>query len=157
MTSELFNSKELDQSHRPPLALGLKKKVLIIDDHPESVSLLRFSLGRWGFKTKVVCDGYEAIIEMVMHNYDLIVIDWIMPEISGLQTLIQANKSVSLDPKRDPKFPLKRQIPVVVYSSYQPDLKSIENLDHFRVIGHWNKAQKFRSILGHVYDTIMSI
>ena len=116
---------------------------------PESVSLLRFSLGRWGFKTKVVCDGYEAIVEMVMHTYDLVVIDWIMPEMGGMQTLIQANKSVQLKSKEP--------IPVVIYSAHNPDIKSIENLDHFKIIGHWSKAQKFRSILSHVYDTIQLI
>lgn len=157
MTSELFDHKNLTENALPPLALGQKKKVLIIDDHPESVGLLRFALDRWGLKTKVVCDGYDAIIEMVMHTYDLVIIDWVMPEMSGHQTLVQANKSVSLDPKSDPKSPMKRQIPVVVYSSYQPDLKSLESLDHFKVIGHWNKAQQFRSILSHVYDTIKTI
>ena len=145
-------------SHQtPPLAIGKKKKVLIIDDHPESVGLLRFSLDRWGFKTKVVCDGYDAIVEMIMHTYDLIIIDWVMPEMGGMQTLIQANKSVSLDPKADPKAPLRRQIPVVIYSAHNPDMSAIQNLDHFKIIGHWSKAQKFRSILSHVYDTILLI
>ena len=148
MTSEFDSTEEI--SHPlPPLALGKKKRVLIIDDHPESVSLLRFSLGRWGFKTKVVCDGYEAIVEMVMHTYDLVVIDWIMPEMGGMQTLIQANKSVQLKSKEP--------IPVVIYSAHNPDIKAIENLDHFKIIGHWSKAQKFRSILSHVYDTIQLI
>ncbi len=138
---------------RPPISLGKKKRVLIIDDHPESVSLLRFSLGRWGFKTKVVCDGYDAIVEMVMHKYDLIVIDWVMPEMGGLQTLIHANRSVSLDPKSS----VNKQIPVVVYSAHSPDLRALEELDHFKIIGHWSKAEKFRSILSHVYDTIQLI
>ena len=137
----------------PPIKLGKKRKVLIINDHPESVSLLRFSLGRWGFKTKVVCDGYDAIVEMVMHKYDLVVIDWVMPEMGGLQTLVQADKSISLDPKSS----AKKQILVAVYSAHHPNLKALEELDYFKIIGHWNKAEKFRSILGHVYDTIQLI
>ena len=148
MTAD-FDSTEHVSNPLPPLALGKKKRVLIIDDHPESVSLLRFSLGRWGFKTKVVCDGYDAIVEMVMHTYDLVIIDWIMPEMGGMQTLIQANKSAQIKSKNP--------IPVVIYSAHNPDFKAIENLDHFKIIGHWSKAQKFRSILSHVYDTIQLI
>ncbi len=134
----------------PPVSLGKKKKILLIDDHPESVSLLRFSLGRWGFKTKVVCDGYDAIIELIMHRYDLIVIDWIMPEMGGMQTLVHANKSASLDPKANSK----KQIPVVIYSAHHPNINTLEKLDHFKIIGHWSKTEKFRSILSNVYDTI---
>jgi CheY-like chemotaxis protein len=136
---------------------GQNKKILLIDDHPESVSLLRRALSRWGYTTKVVCDGYEAINELMQNNYDLVVLDWIMPELGGMQTLIHADKYVALDPVLSETWPFREPIPVVIYSAYKPDLRSIGHLDYFKVLDSWNKASQFRTILSNIYDTLQTI
>jgi CheY-like chemotaxis protein len=107
------------------IQFGHNKKILLIDDHPESVSLLRRALSRWGYTTKVVCDGYEAINELMQTNYDLVVLDWIMPELGGMQTLLHADKYVALDPVLSETWPFREPIPVVIYSAYKPDVKAI--------------------------------
>jgi len=155
--STAFAGQKATRDEEYDLQFGRNKKILLIDDHPESVSLLRRALGRWGYTTKVVCDGYEAINELVLNHYDLIVLDWIMPGLGGMQTLMQADKYVALDPIVNESWPFRTRIPVVIYSAYRPNLSSIGSLEYFRVIDSWNKSQKFRTILSNIYDTLQTI
>lgn len=148
---------EVQRKDHFSIQFGHNKKILLIDDHPESISLLRRALTRWGYTTKVVCDGYEAINELMLTNYDLVILDWIMPELGGMQTLIHADKYVALDPILSETWPFREPIPVVIYSAYKPDLKSIGHLDYFRVVDSWNKASQFRTILSNIYDTLQTI
>src|SRR5580700_10967779 len=60
--------------------------VLVVDDTPETLSLLTDSLDQAGFTVLIATDG-EAALELVDHiTPDLVLMDALMPGISGFET-----------------------------------------------------------------------
>ena len=61
------------------------KHLLLVDDDEYNLQLTRMMLDEWGFHYDQVRNGLDAM-EMVLHNnYDLVLTDIHMPEVSGLQ------------------------------------------------------------------------
>ena len=58
--------------------------VLIVDDEPAQLELLRYNINKAGFETLLARDGREAIEMAEEHAPDIIVLDWMMPEASGI-------------------------------------------------------------------------
>lgn len=59
------------------------KKILIIDDSPDSVFLLQDRLEREGFETAKAYNGEMGIQKAINEKPDLILLDVMMPDISG--------------------------------------------------------------------------
>lgn len=60
-------------------------KILIIDDEPQIVASVEDILSSIGFETITCTDGKTGFSIAVEKNPDLIILDWMMPEYSGLQ------------------------------------------------------------------------
>lgn len=66
---------------------GRKKKVLVVDDEHDFLSLMDFFLTLEGFDVETVCDGVAAIESVERGLPDLILLDVIMPRMDGYQAL----------------------------------------------------------------------
>jgi len=65
-----------------------KKKVLIIDDDPSLQRLLHARLERHeNVKIIKAMDGKSGLIQASLHNPDLIILDWMLPDIQGIEVL----------------------------------------------------------------------
>ncbi len=62
-------------------------KILIVDDEPAIVEVLRFCLVRRGYAVRTACDGYAALRAVRSERPDLILLDLHMPGMSGLEVL----------------------------------------------------------------------
>jgi two-component system cell cycle response regulator len=69
--------------------------VLIVDDNPQNVELLQAFLESMPLKLVTAVDGIDALAKVADHNPDLILLDVMMPRMSGFQ-VCQKLKS---DPK----------------------------------------------------------
>ena len=69
--------------------------VLIVDDNPQNVELLQAFLESLPVKIVTASDGIEALKRVEEHNPDLILLDVMMPQLSGFQVC----KRVKTDPK----------------------------------------------------------
>lgn len=58
-------------------------KLLIADDDDEIRELLEFDLSHSGYETDIAKDGEEALQKALLNNYDLILIDVMMPKMNG--------------------------------------------------------------------------
>jgi two-component system chemotaxis response regulator CheY len=68
--------------------MDLNIKVLIVDDFATMRRILRNVLKQIGFKNMIEADdGKTALKELKKGNFDLILCDWNMPEMSGLELL----------------------------------------------------------------------
>jgi len=59
-------------------------KILLVDDEPAQLELLRYNLEKAGFETIRADNGRAAILLSEEHELDLVVLDWMMPEASGI-------------------------------------------------------------------------
>ena len=59
-------------------------KILLVDDEPAQLELLRYNLEKAGFETIQAENGRDAILLTEEHEPDLVVLDWMMPETSGI-------------------------------------------------------------------------
>jgi DNA-binding response OmpR family regulator len=65
----------------------LPHSVLIVDDQPQIVFLLEFTLGAEGFRTFTAHDGFEAMDQVRRHRPSLMVLDVMMPRMDGWSVL----------------------------------------------------------------------
>jgi CheY-like chemotaxis protein len=69
--------------------------VLIVDDNPQNVELLQAFLESLPVKLVTAADGVEALAKVAEHKPDLILLDIMMPRMSGFQVC----KRIKADPK----------------------------------------------------------
>ena len=58
-------------------------KILIVDDDPDMVELLRFALTEAGYSACTATTGTEALAEAQRSSPDLVVLDLLLPEMNG--------------------------------------------------------------------------
>lgn len=63
------------------------EKILIIDDEFYIGKLLKTYLEKNSFKVDINCSGRSGLIEALNKNYDLIILDFMLPEMDGYQIL----------------------------------------------------------------------
>src|SRR6476469_3408116 len=59
--------------------------VLIVDDNPQNIELLQAFLESLPVKIVTAIDGVDALEKVAQHNPDLILLDVMMPRMSGFQ------------------------------------------------------------------------
>lgn len=69
--------------------------ILLVDDDVELTELLAELLALEGFVTHVVPNGQEALNELELQSYDLILLDVMMPVLNGIETLKQVRQRYS--------------------------------------------------------------
>ncbi len=62
-------------------------RILIVDDVEDNRAILARQLKRAGYETSVCVDGMSALASVSSHPPDLVLLDWMMPGLSGLETL----------------------------------------------------------------------
>ncbi|MBF0100280.1 MAG: response regulator [Desulfobacterales bacterium] len=65
----------------------MKKRILIIDDEEQIRKMLSLMLTNEGYDVEVASNGNEGILCYQKHPADLIMIDIIMPEKEGIETI----------------------------------------------------------------------
>lgn len=87
-----------------------RQRVLIADDDPSIRRMLAVSLGRQGYRTADACDGSEALEAMRAGQTDLVLLDLMMPRVTGWEVLAQRAAAPEL-----------RKIPVIVITAARGD------------------------------------
>lgn len=64
---------------------NLKPLVLIVEDEPPQAELLRYNLEKDGFRTALAGDGEEALLLAEEESPDLVILDWMLPLLSGIE------------------------------------------------------------------------
>lgn len=83
-----------------------KKKILVVDDEKEIVKLITFNLVIAGYDVLSAKDGMEALEISEQENFDLIILDIMLPRIDGWQVC-----------RRLRKIPQTKNIPIIMLSA----------------------------------------
>ncbi len=84
------------------------KKVLLVEDEPDITYVVEFILSTAGFEIRKVNDSTMAISEMLADGYGLVVLDLMMPGMSGFEVLTALRQEEKL-----------KELPVLILSSRQ--------------------------------------
>ncbi len=71
---------------RPTGYTGNRRSLLLVDDNPDHLSLLRCALGELGFDIAHASDGHTALAMAECGRFDAVILDVSMPGISGWET-----------------------------------------------------------------------
>lgn len=96
----------------------MKKQILLVEDRPDIAELIAFHLAKEGYEVVQAYDGEEAVKKLSETSIDLIVLDLMLPKISGLEIL----KKI----KQDPHL---KKIPVIIESARGDDADIIMGLE----------------------------
>jgi two-component system phosphate regulon response regulator PhoB len=95
-----------------------QKKILVIEDERPIREMMVFNLGRAGYQVRPAADGREARAAIADGRPDLVLMDWMLPDISGLELTRQL--------KRDPET---REIPIIMVTARAEEDDRVTGLD----------------------------
>lgn len=76
--------------------MGIVKKILIIEDDHHVCSVLRKGLEEEGFSIDICMEGNEGIFAFFRQRYDLVILDIMLPTISGLEVCSKIREKSSV-------------------------------------------------------------
>lgn len=72
---------------------GKQISVLLVDDESAIREMIRFALGKAGMEVRCAADAREALVKLADKKPDLLLLDWMMPGISGLELTRRLRKN----------------------------------------------------------------
>jgi len=96
----------------------MKPRVLIVEDEAPLVTMLRYNLEREGFAVDEANDGEEALLRIAEHRPDAVLLDWMLPLVSGLEVC-----------RRIRRVPATRSLPVIMLTARVEESDRIRGLD----------------------------
>jgi len=84
----------------------MKAKIFIVEDEPSIVQLVKYNLEKENFKVLVSNNGEEGLQEIKKTEPDLILLDWMLPDLSGIDICKALRK--------DTKF---KNIPIIMLTA----------------------------------------
>ena len=76
------------------------KRILVVDDDELTLKLLRKVLEAWDARVEVAQNGKEALAKLATENFDLMVCDLRMPEMTGQELFRHVQENGYLPPER---------------------------------------------------------
>lgn len=71
----------------------MKPQVLIIEDERALVTMLRYNLEKAGFEVAEAFDGEEALLRVAERKPDVVLLDWMLPLVSGIEICRRLRRS----------------------------------------------------------------
>lgn len=94
----------------------MSKKVLVVDDEKLIVKGIKFSLEQDDMKVSCAYDGEEALNMALQDNYDMILLDVMLPKMDGF-TVLQKVREVS-------------KVPIIMLTAKSEDIDKILGLEY---------------------------
>lgn len=92
--------------------------ILVIDDEPDILELIRYNLDKHGYQVTCVPSGEEALSNLRLHHPDLVVLDLMLPDVDGLD--------VCKTMKRDEHM---AQIPIIMLTARGEEVDVVTGLE----------------------------
>ena len=80
--------------------------ILVVEDEAPLVTLLRYNLEKEGFAVTEAHDGEEALMHLREASPDAVLLDWMLPRVSGLEVCRQIRR-----------VPAWRDLPVIILTA----------------------------------------
>jgi two-component system phosphate regulon response regulator PhoB len=92
--------------------------VLIVEDEPAQREVLSYNLSAEGYRVSTAADGEQGLLAVEENAPDMIVLDWMLPHISGIEICRQ------LKSRSD-----TRNIPIIMLSARSEEVDKVRGLE----------------------------
>ncbi len=96
----------------------MKPHLLIVEDEAALVELLRYNFEKEGFRVSVATDGEAALVAVAEAKPDLVILDWMLPHVSGLEVCRQVRRKADT-----------RDLPVILLTARGEESDRIRGLE----------------------------
>jgi two-component system phosphate regulon response regulator PhoB len=96
----------------------LKPTILVVEDEAPLATMLRYNLEKQGFRVEEATDGQEAITRVAENRPDLILLDWMLPVMSGIEVCRQIRRRPAL-----------RDVPIIMVTARTEDSDAVRALN----------------------------
>ncbi|ACG76921.1 phosphate regulon response regulator PhoB [Phenylobacterium zucineum HLK1] len=93
-------------------------RILIVEDEDSLATLLQYNLEKEGYEVAAAGDGEEALLQVQERLPDLIVLDWMLPKVSGIEVC-----------RRLRQRPESRNVPIIMLTARGEETDRIRGLD----------------------------
>jgi CheY-like chemotaxis protein len=69
----------------PPTSFSTSRRVLVVEDNPDTRETLRFVLGVWGHQVEVACDGEQGLAKALAWQPEVTILDIGLPLLDGYE------------------------------------------------------------------------
>ena len=95
-----------------------KPTVLVVEDEAALATMLRYNLEKQGFKVDEAVDGQEALTRIAEAQPDIVLLDWMLPVMSGIEVCRQIRRR-----------PQTRDLPVIMVTARTEDQDAVRGLN----------------------------
>ena len=100
------------------VATSNKPLVLIVEDEAALMTMLRYNLEKQGFRVEEAGDGEEALTRINELKPDMVLLDWMLPHLSGIEVCRQIRRR-----------PATRELPVIMITARSEDQDAVRGLN----------------------------
>ena len=97
---------------------SLTPYVLVVEDEESLATLLQYNLEKEGYLVQLCMDGEEALITIEEKQPDLVILDWMLPKVSGIEVC-----------RRLRQRPTTRNLPIIMLTARGEETDRIRGLD----------------------------
>jgi two-component system phosphate regulon response regulator PhoB len=95
-----------------------QSNILVVEDEAALVTLLRYNLEKEGFGVAEAHDGEEALLQLREAQPDAVLLDWMLPRVSGIEVCRQIRR-----------VPAWRDLPVIILTARGEEHDRVRGLD----------------------------
>lgn len=114
----MHNQIVSNESWRQRAHVMSTKRILLVEDEQSIREMVSFALGQDGFVIDEAEDGRSAELKIADHLPDLILLDWMLPDVSGLELIRRWKRKDSM-----------QEIPVIMLTARVEERDKIDGLD----------------------------
>jgi two-component system, OmpR family, phosphate regulon response regulator PhoB len=97
---------------------GTRPLVLVVEDEAALVTMMRYNLEKQGFRVDEAADGQEALLRISEAPPDLVLLDWMLPVMSGIEVCRQIRRRAET-----------RDLPVIMVTARTDDQDAVRGLN----------------------------
>ncbi|SHI31523.1 phosphate regulon transcriptional regulator PhoB [Wenxinia saemankumensis] len=97
---------------------GPQPHILVVEDEPSQREVLTYNLGAEGFRITAAETGDEALLAVAEDVPDVIVLDWMLPELSGIEVCRRLKARAET-----------RDVPIIMLSARSEEVDRVRGLE----------------------------
>ncbi|MEM6851402.1 MAG: phosphate regulon transcriptional regulator PhoB [Pseudomonadota bacterium] len=95
-----------------------KPEILVVEDEAPLATLLEYNLAKEGFDISLATDGEEGLLKIEESEPDLVVLDWMLPKVSGIEVCRRLRSRSET-----------RNVPVIMLTARSEEADRVRGLD----------------------------